>query len=80
MVKLLSPITSITVNQLIKKDKEEDNMPRSKVRGGRKAHNKRIRHRNLMKNHQVLAVEALKKKIFEEAKERYIKEQNTNAQ
>jgi hypothetical protein len=47
-------------------------MPRSRVRGGRKAHNKRIRHVKLMKNHQLLAVEALKKKIWEEARERYI--------
>lgn len=51
-------------------------MPRSKVRGGRKAHNKRIRHRKLMANHQLLAIEALKKKIYEEAKERYNQEQN----
>ncbi len=74
-VKRSKVIINIIVNQLIKKDKEEDNMPRSKVRGGRKAHNKRIRHRRLMANHQVLAVEALKRKIYEEAKERYIKEQ-----
>ncbi len=51
-------------------------MPRAHVRGGRKAHNRRIRHRKLMMNHQVLAVEALKKKIYEEAKNRYEEEQN----
>ena len=51
-------------------------MPRAHVRGGRKQHNKRIRHRKLMMNHQVLAIEALKKKIYEEAKERYKQEQN----
>lgn len=51
-------------------------MPRSRVRDGRKAHNKRIRHRHLMKNHQVLAIEALKRKIWEEAKERYENEKN----
>jgi hypothetical protein len=50
-------------------------MPRSKVRGGRKAHNKRIRHRRLMANHQVSAIETLKRKIYDEAQERYIKEQ-----
>jgi hypothetical protein len=50
-------------------------MPRAHVRGGRKAHNKRIRHRKLMMNHQKLAIEALKKKIFEEAKARYEEEQ-----
>lgn len=51
-------------------------MPVSKVRDGRKAHNKRIRHRKLMKNHQVLAIQALKKKIWDEAKERYENEKN----
>lgn len=55
-------------------------MPRSRVRGGRKAHNKRIKHRNLMANHQALAVEALKKKIFEEAKERFYNEQKNENQ
>jgi hypothetical protein len=53
-------------------------MPRSHVRGGRKAHNKRIRHRKLMKNHQVLAIQALRKKIWEEAKERYEQEKLAN--
>jgi hypothetical protein len=51
-------------------------MPRAHVRGGRKAHNKRIRHRNLMMNHNKLAVEALKRKIWEEAKARFEEEQN----
>lgn len=51
-------------------------MPRSRVRDGRKAHNKRIRHVKLMKNHQVLAIEALKKKIWEEAKQRHEDEKN----
>jgi hypothetical protein len=49
-------------------------MPRSRVRDGRKKHNKRIRHFKLMKNHQVLAISALKQKIWDEAKERYEKE------
>lgn len=53
-------------------------MPRSRLRGGRKEHNRRIRHINLMKNHQILAVEALKKKIYEEAEQRYKEEQNKN--
>lgn len=51
-------------------------MPESRKRGGKKAHNRKIRHRRLMANHQVLAIEALKKKIVEEAKERYYAEQN----
>ena len=46
-------------------------MPRSRVRGGRKAHNKRIRKRREVLEH----IEYLKHKIFEEAKERYYKEQ-----
>lgn len=46
-------------------------MPRSHVRGGRKAHNKRIHHRRLMVKHHELAIQALRKKIWEEAKERY---------
>ena len=51
-------------------------MPRSKVRGGRAAHNKRIAKRNieLKKGHWEL--EMLKKKIYEEAKERYLEEKN----
>ena len=53
-------------------------MPVSKVRGGRKAHNKKIRHRKLMMNHQVLAIAALKQKIWDEAKERYEKEKLEN--
>lgn len=51
-------------------------MPRSRVRGGRKAHNKRIKARNLNRLADVIAIEALKKKIYEEAKERYEQEQN----
>lgn len=46
-------------------------MPRSRVRGGRKAHNKRIRKRREIIEH----IEYLKHKIYEEAKERYYKEQ-----
>jgi hypothetical protein len=53
-------------------------MPVSRKREGKKAHNKRIRHRNLMKNHQVLAISALRRKIWEEAKERYEQEQLQN--
>lgn len=51
-------------------------MPESRKRGGKKAHNKRIRHRNKMANHLVNAIQALKRKIYEEAKERYEKEQD----
>jgi hypothetical protein len=51
-------------------------MARARVRGGRKAHNKRVKARNerLKKGHWEL--EMLKKKIYEEAKARYEEEQN----
>ena len=51
-------------------------MPRAHVRGGRKAHNKRIKARNekIKKGHWEF--EMLKKKIYEEAKARYEEEQN----
>jgi len=50
-------------------------MPRSKVRGGRKAHNKRIKVRNEKMKGKYWEFEMLKKKIYEEAKERYEQEQ-----
>ena len=50
-------------------------MPRSRVRGGRKAHNKRIKARNEKMKKGYWEFEALKKKIYEEAKERYEQEQ-----
>ena len=46
-------------------------MPRSKVRGGRKAHNKRIENRRVQAKADIVAVEAIKRKIYEEALERY---------
>ena len=46
-------------------------MPRSKVRGGRKAHNKRIQQRREQAKVDIKAIDHLKKKIFEEALERY---------
>ena len=51
-------------------------MAKSKLRGGKKEHNKRVAKRNieLKKGHWEL--EMLKKKIYEEAKERYIEEKN----
>lgn len=51
-------------------------MPRSKVRGGRAAHRKRVAKRNeqLKKGHWEL--EMLKRKIYDEAKTRYEEEQN----
>jgi hypothetical protein len=51
-------------------------MPRARVRGGRKAHNKRIRARNEKMKDTYWEFEQLKKKIYEEAKERYLEEQN----
>ena len=50
-------------------------MPRSRVRGGRKAHNKRIKARNEKLKKGYWEFEALKRKIYEEAKERYEQEQ-----
>ena len=51
-------------------------MPRSKVRGGRKAHNKRIAKRNEQIKKGNWELEMLKRKIYEEAKQRYLEEQN----
>lgn len=50
-------------------------MPRARVRGGRKAHNKRIKKRNEQMKKGYWEFEALKRKIYEEAKERYEQEQ-----
>lgn len=50
-------------------------MPRSRVRDGRKAHNKRIKARNEKLKKGYWEFEALKRKIYEEAKERYEQEQ-----
>ena len=51
-------------------------MGKSSKRGGKVAHNKRVAKRNieLKKGHWEL--EMLKKKIYEEAKERYLEEKN----
>jgi protease II len=51
-------------------------MGKSKKRGGEKEHRKRVKARNekLKKGHWEF--EALKKKIFEEAKQRHEEEQN----
>lgn len=51
-------------------------MPRARVRGGRKAHNKRIKARNEKMKGKYWEFEMLKKKIYEEAKLRYEEEQN----
>ena len=51
-------------------------MPRSRVCGGRKQHNKRIKARNINRLADIIAIEALKKKIWEEAKQRHEEEQN----
>jgi hypothetical protein len=50
-------------------------MAKSKLRGGKKEHNKRVAKRNeqLKKGHWEL--EMLKRKIYEEAKQRYLEEQ-----
>jgi hypothetical protein len=51
-------------------------MPRSKVRGGRVAHNKRVKARNEKLKKGNWELEMLKRKIYEEAKDRYYQEQN----
>jgi len=55
-------------------------MPRAHVRGGRKEHNRRLRHRRLMTKHLESSIESLRVKIFEEAKQRYEEEQAKPAQ
>jgi hypothetical protein len=51
-------------------------MAKSKLRGGKKEHNKRIKARNEKIKKGNWELEMLKKKIYEEAKERYLEEQN----
>jgi hypothetical protein len=55
-----------------------DNMPVSRKRGGKKQHNKRIKARNVKRLADIIAIEALKKKIWEEAKERHEQEKLDN--
>lgn len=51
-------------------------MAKSKLRGGKKQHNKRVAKRNeqMKKGHWEL--EMLRRKIYEEARDRYYQEQN----
>ena len=46
-------------------------MPRSKVRGGRKQHNKRIQQRKVQSQADIKAIDHLRRQIFEEAVERH---------
>jgi len=46
-------------------------MGKSKRRGGDKTHNKRIEKRRVQAKADIVAIEAIKKKIYEEALERY---------
>jgi low affinity Fe/Cu permease len=46
-------------------------MAKSSKRGGVKAHNKRIEKRRVQAKADIVAIEAIKKKIYEEALERY---------
>jgi hypothetical protein len=55
-------------------------MPRSRVRGGRKQHNKRIAKRREELKRGYWEFEALKKKIYEEAKQRHEREQNKQSE
>lgn len=51
-------------------------MPKSKKRGGEKAHNKRVANRNAQLKADERAVEKLRRQIFEEAKQRYLDKQS----
>lgn len=63
---------NIQVSPASTKGMRQDNMAKSKLRGGKKAHNKRVQERNKdIKKNEVI-VEALKRKIYEEAKQRYL--------
>jgi hypothetical protein len=55
-------------------------MAKSKLRGGKKEHNKRIAKRNEQLKKGNWELEMLKKKIYEEAKQRYLDEQNKPAE
>ena len=51
-------------------------MPKSKLRGGKKVHNKRVANRNAQLKADERAVEKLRRQIFEEAKQRYLDKQS----
>jgi hypothetical protein len=51
-------------------------MAKSKLRGGKKEHNKRVKARNEKLKKGNWELEMLKRKIYEEAKDRYYQEQN----
>jgi hypothetical protein len=51
-------------------------MAKSKLRGGKKEHNKRVKARNEKMKKGNWELEMLKRKIYEEAKQRYLEEQN----
>ena len=55
-------------------------MAKSKLRGGKKEHNKRVAKRNEQLKKGNWELEMLKKKIYEEAKQRYLDEQNKPAE
>lgn len=51
-------------------------MPKSRLRGGAKAHRQRVQKRNNKLKEDFMMVQHLQKKIFEEAKARYEQEQS----
>jgi hypothetical protein len=53
-------------------------MPRSKTRGSRKDHNKRVAKRNEEATRDIKAINALRQKIFQEAVERHKQEQEAS--
>jgi hypothetical protein len=53
-------------------------MAKSKKRGGEKEHRKRVEKRNKQLKQDLVAIEALKRKIYEEAKQRMEEQKNNN--
>lgn len=53
-------------------------MAKSKKRGGEKEHRKRVEKRNKQLKLDLVAIEALKRKIYEEAKQRMEEQKNNN--
>jgi hypothetical protein len=54
------------------------NMPKSRLRGGKKAHRKRVEKRNNKLRQDEKAIMHLRRQIYEEAKARYEAEQSGN--
>lgn len=55
-------------------------MPLSKTRGTRKEHRRRVAKRNFKLKSDIVAVEKLRRQIFDEAKQRYLDKQTGTTQ